>query len=121
MMKKMQTIGTIMETFDAETTKNIEEVVKRGINAMGKEGINWKNFRVYAKSVDKMRVVISKDISYLFAVIASLEEEDALVNIVVLKTLEESSVCSHNMDDNQVLSIVSIKESYFKKLSSKKK
>lgn len=122
-MKKMQTIGTIMETFTNETANNIEELMKRGLNSMGEENLEWKHFRVYAKSANKMRIIIEKDISYLFALVASIKEmeDNSTVNISVVKTVDESCVCSYKVGDGEVLAIVYIKESYFKKLSSKKK
>lgn len=125
MKQTMQTIGTIMEMISVETVENIEELMRRGLNEMEMESIEWKKIHVYAKSVNKMKIILENDISFLFAIVASMREmmdnnEEQTVNVIVVKSKEESSVCSHKVGNAEILSIVSIKESYFRKISSKK-
>lgn len=124
--EKMETIGTIMGKLSVDISENIEELMRRGLNEMEMERVEWKKFRIYAKSVNKMKIILENDISFLFAIAVSIRKmldsnEAQTVNIVVVKSREESSVCSHKIGNSEILSIVSIKESYFKELSSKKK
>ena len=119
-MRKMITLGEIVE--QSETASDLEELMKRGLNAMGVGDLKWKEFCVYEKSANKMKMIIEKDISYLFAVVAAIKEmtEKTTVNIAVVRS-NESCVTSHRVGDDEILCIVSVKESYFKKLFSEKK
>jgi len=117
--RKTQTIEQIMMTMEAEQKRNTEEIIKRGLSAMGRQTVEWKKFQVFSSSANRMKVAM-KDLSFLFATVLTLKEDDDNVFIAVIRNGNESSgVSAQKLNEGETMVIISIKDSYYRKLSKK--
>jgi len=108
-LSKRQTIGNIMETMEEGERKNLENWVEKGIAVMGRKNLDWKQFKVFPSSVDNMKIVLHNP-AFIFAIIATLKEDYARVNIAIRIKCSESRVYTRRINDSEIIAIVQIAE-----------
>lgn len=116
MRNRMMLLGEILSlSFLKKDRDKIELQMKRGNFSFGKK-VDWEKFQVYKSSVNRIKVLLFADISFILAVCDSVDESQT-VKIAVMLTEEESSVSCLKTGEGETLAMIAINRRQYRRLS----
>ena len=86
---KMRTINSILSEMEDDVRKNIEENMDLCLKAICCEGINWKEFLVYERSIEAMEGILKGGATeYIMAIADHLQSETTGIETVKISIIK---------------------------------